>query len=166
MKIAIDPAYDKDIAIAWTEDDSIKWDMVKIPKEHTNIKTRSLEQISLLTVKALESKFGKKLNLKDTLIVIEGQWFGRNVQVYGQLVTIRSMIHGILIARYPKLRIEIVNPITWQSKILDKKKDDKDTTKIRSINKAFELTNQTLTDDESDAVCMCKYAINYINNEK
>lgn len=159
MKIAIDPAYDKNIAVAWSSDnEKIDWDVIQIPKEHTKAETRSLEKIAVLTVEYIKTNF----DIKNATIVIEGQWFGRNVQVYGQLIALRSLIHGILITVEPTVHVEIVGPITWQSKILDKKIDSKDTTKVRSIKKAFEITNKTLTDDESDAVCMCKYAINYL----
>ena len=164
MKIAIDPAYDKDIAIAWSSDNKkIEYDLIKIPKAHLKKETRSFEEIA----KAVTAYCDRNFDLtKDTLIIIEGQWFGRSAKVFEQLINVRALIHGMIIAKYPNVTIEIVGPITWQSKILDKKANSEDTTKIRSIKKAFELTKQTLTDDESDAVCMCKYAINYINNEK
>lgn len=154
MLIAIDPSYDKPIGIAWVKNKKLYYDSIPLDKEDKKPATRDLNRIAKKIF-----KFIKDLNPEQhSTLVIEGQFFGRNVGMTMKLIELRAMIQGMALAMFPDIEIRTINPRSWQSGILHAEHLKSDEIKKLSIKYASKLVNKEITEDESDAICILKYA--------
>ncbi len=160
MYIGIDPGYAKETAIAWTENKKkIKHSLISVDKSLTSKDTRDLKKHA----KAVYDFITKEITIsndKDTIIGIEGQFFGRNVGMVLELVEFRSLIVGMLYIKYPKARVYTILPNSWQSFVLHPPRGTK-SLEMKELSKiaAKNLTGEVCKEDESDAINILKYII-------
>lgn len=159
MLIAIDPSYSKKLGIAWTNDGkeieyTSIWDKEDYAKE-----TRDIQQMCL---KAYDFLVDLIADNKDITVIIEDQYLGLNVRTYAGLLEMRAFLTGMLKSHYRNaIIIKQVSPMTWHSKIFNNHKLKSEVLKEKSIKYASELTKKNPSEDESDAICILKYAIDY-----
>lgn len=160
MIIAIDPSYNKKLGIAWYDTD-IHFASIGDSKNYKKA-TRNVYLLALQVLDFISSLLNED---EPNTIIIEGQFCGVNKAMFANLVEIRALICGMILAKYrnSKVSIQVVQPNVWQNKIFKQKLRSADC-KIASMEIAKDLTKQAPTEDESDAICILQYALEKITN--
>jgi len=158
--IAIDPSYNKNIGISWMKDKKLYFDSIKIAKEDKDPDTRDLGRIAL-TVFEYISKFD--LDGSD-IVGIEGQFFGVNKGMTINLITVRALIQGMILVKYPGIKVLTIDPRTWQAEILHAGRCKSVEIKEKSIKYASDLTRKKVSEDEADAICILKYIEKHVGD--
>lgn len=157
MYIAIDPSYDKNLAIAWLDDNNkLGYKSIVLDPEDRDPETRDLQHIALKVYKIIEI-----LSPKKGVLAIEGQFVKFNANVALQLVELRSLIQGMVLINFPNLKIVTISPRTWQADILKAGRLKSAEIKKKSIEYATDLVKQAVSEDEADAICILKYIEKY-----
>jgi len=160
MYIAIDPSYSKNIGVAWAEkNDKIRFNSIKFSKKELKKGTRDLKKIAKKVFDYLRKEI-KIVNNKETHIAIEGQFFSINAAMTINLVEVRSLIQGMILARYDKIKQYTVDPRTWQAKVLHVSKMKSKEIKEISIKEANRITGKSVSEDEADAVNILRLMLN------
>lgn len=160
MYIGIDPGYAKQTAIAWSPDKKIiKFNFISVDKSIIEKETRDLRRHAKIIFDFITKDIGIT-NSKETIIGIEGQFFGKNIGMTLELVEFRALIMGMLYLKYPKCRIYTILPQTWQSFVLSAPRGTK-SPEMKELSKiaAKKLTGENCSDDEADAINILKYII-------
>lgn len=145
--LGIDPASNKDVAYsAWT----------------LNLDT--LDEATLLgfgsvdinhNAKEITQLFQRQTMTHPWLVVIEGQFLGRNAKTFMRLVNARGLITGIAIAEGHV--VYDLSPSVWQSSLQITGKSDE--RKRRSMhlaktNYVSPILHDSITEDQADAICI------------
>lgn len=162
MIISVDPSYSKPMAIAWL-DNKINYKLILDPIDY-NIKTRDLHKMCLKVFDFLTTLLD---TATEKIVLIEGQWLGKNPAVFAGLTEVRCLLTGMLLCKYSNA-IKIINvyPHAWQGEILNVYKKKSAEIKKLSIKTAKELTNSDIKlDDIADAVCILQYGIKHFSTK-
>lgn len=159
MYIGIDISFAKNIAISWTFDgEEIHFDSIKFEKSELKKGTRDLQQMAKKVFKYMVKEIGIS-NDEGTHIGIEGQFFSVNPAMVMGLIEIRSLVQGMLLAKYPKIKQSTISPISWQSWLFEGKRKKRNEIKMASIKEAEKIVNKKLTDDEADSINILRYLL-------
>jgi len=153
MIIAVDPSYTKNIGISWLDQKGIHFNSIVLDKADKDLDTRDLQHIAF-KVFSFICGLNPQMN---SILAVEGQFFGVNKIMTMRLIEVRALLQGMVIAKYPSMKVVTVNPISWQSKVLNAYKIKSEEIKKLSIKYASDLTGKKVTEDESDAICILKY---------
>lgn len=157
MIISIDPSYAKSIAIAWLDKNKVSYKSIELDVADKDLETRDLHRIALKVFNHIVS-----LNPEPNSIVsVEGQFFRFNPKMAMTLVEVRALIQGMILGRFPSVKVITVSPRTWQAKILNASKMKSEQIKQLSIKYASDLVKKKVTEDEADSICILKYTEKY-----
>jgi len=161
MYIAIDPSYKKPIGIAWSYDGSeILFSSIELDKRDTETDTRDFFRIAKAVLKFIKEEI-KLTNDEKNVLAIESQFFGKNAAMTIGLVSVRRLVQGAIMAKYPKVKQLSVDPRSWQAKVLHVSKMPSVEIKKVSIKNAEALTKKKPTEDEADAINILEYIVMY-----
>ena len=157
MYIGIDISFAKNIAISWTYDgEELKFNSIKFEKSELEKATRDLQKMAKKVFKYMIKEIGIT-NSEDTHIGIEGQYFSVNPAMVMHLIEIRSLVQGMLLAKFPKATLYTVDPRKWQARILHVARMKSKEIKALSVKEAERITKKQPTEDESDAIHILRY---------
>lgn len=158
MYIGIDPSYAKCTAIAWSKDGKkIDFATVHVEKKELKKETRNLQTFALKVFNYILSL--EPEDSEETIIGIESQFFGRNAAMVMALIELRCLIQGMLLLKFPKIKVISISPRIWQGKVLQIGRLKSEEIKKISIKKASLITKLNPSEDESDAINILKYII-------
>lgn len=163
MYIAIDPSYSKPIGIAWSYDGSdIYFNSISIDKEDLKPDTRDFFRIAKKVLKFIKEEI-KLTNDENNTVAIESQFFGKNAAMAIGLISVRRLVQGAVMVRYPKVKQVSVDPRSWQAKVLHVSRMASKDIKPISIKNAEALTKKKPTEDEADAINILEYIVMFEN---
>ena len=103
--------------------------------------------------------FLRHMDIKETHVVCEGAYLGKNAKTYGDLCHVAGVIEGVALALGFAI-IPVVPPSEWKASILNfsgcKPKGRKDQ-KAAALKVAHLLGAKPKDDDQADAVCLAEY---------